>query len=67
LHSEGTAAAAEYITSKQYLAQFNPRLVEAGGGKAPKYYQALLKVGVDNGIPTTIALVSIHELRNFSQ
>ncbi|MEP7341870.1 MAG: hypothetical protein ABI977_29320 [Acidobacteriota bacterium] len=67
LHSEGTAAAAEYITSKQYLSQFNPRLVEAGGGKAPKYYQALLKVGVDNGIPTTISLVSIHELRNFSQ
>jgi hypothetical protein len=67
LHSEGTAAAAEYITSKQYLSQFNPRLAEAGGGKAPRYYQALLKVGVDNGIPTTISLVSIHELRNFSQ
>jgi hypothetical protein len=28
----------------------------------PKYYQALLKVAVDNGMPTTISLVSVHEL-----
>ncbi|MEO6727032.1 MAG: hypothetical protein ABIU20_02265 [Blastocatellia bacterium] len=67
LHSEGTAAAAEYITSKQYLTEFNQRLMQAGGSQPLKYYQALLKVGVDNGIPTTIALVSIHEVRNFSQ
>jgi len=67
LHSEGTAAAAEYVTSKQYLTEFNQRLTQAGGGQPPKYYQALLKVGVDNGIPTTITLVSIHELRNVSQ
>ncbi len=67
LHSEGTAAAAEYVTSKQYLTEFNQRLTQAGGGQPLKYYQALLKVGVDNGIPTTIALISIHELRNFSQ
>jgi len=67
LHSEGTAAAAEYITSKQSLTEFNQRLTQAGGGKPPQYYQALLKVGVDNGIPTTITLAAIHELRNFSQ
>ena len=68
LHSEGTAAAAEYVTSKQYLTQFNQHLAQAGaGGKPPKHYQALLKVGVDNGIPTTISLVSIHELRNAAQ
>lgn len=65
LHSEGTAAAAEYVTSKQYLTQFNQRLAQAGaGGNPPRYYQAILKVGVDNGIPTTITLVSIHEIRN---
>lgn len=64
LHSEGTAAAAEYVTSKQYLTEFNQRLTQAGGSKPLQYYQALLKVGVDNGIPTTITLVSIHELRN---
>ncbi len=64
LHSEGTAAAAEFITAQQYLTQFNQRLAEAGtGGKAPKYFQALLKVGVDNGIPTFINLVAVRELR----
>lgn len=63
LHSEGTAAAAEYITSKQYLMEFNRRLIQAGGGKPLQYYQALLKVSVDDGIPTTISLVAVHELR----
>ena len=58
-HSEGTAAAAEYVTGKHYLNEFKRQLTQAG---APKYYQALLKVGVENGIPTTISLVSIHEL-----
>jgi len=65
LHSEGTAAAAEFVTSKQYLAQFNQRLVQAGSnGKLPKHFQALLKVSVENGIPTFITLVALHELRN---
>jgi hypothetical protein len=64
LHSEGTAAAAEFITGKQYLPQFNQRLAQAGtGGKTPKFFQALLKVGVENGIPTYINLVTIHELQ----
>jgi hypothetical protein len=63
-HSEGTAAAAEYVTSKHYLNEFNRQLMQSGTGSKPlKYYQALLKVGVENGIPTTISLVSIHELR----
>lgn len=68
LHSEGTAAAAEYVTSKRYLTQFNQQLAQTGaGGESPKHYQALLKVSVDNGIPTTISLVSIHKLQNPSQ
>ncbi len=65
LHSEGTAAAAEFVTSRQYLTQLKQRLAQAGtNGKPPRYYQALLKVGVENGIPTFITLVSVHELRN---
>jgi hypothetical protein len=64
LHSEGTAAAAEYITGKHYLNELNQRLLQMGaGGGRPKHYQALLKVGVENGIPTTISLLSVHELR----
>jgi hypothetical protein len=63
-HSEGTAAAAEYVTGKHYLNELNRRLIHIGAdSKPPRYYQALLKVGVENGIPTTITLVSVHELR----
>ncbi len=62
LHSEGTAAAAEYLTGKQYLTELNQRLTKAGGGNIPKHYQALLKVSVENGISTFITLVTIHEL-----
>jgi hypothetical protein len=29
----------------------------------PKYYQVLLKVAVENGIPTTVSVLAIHSLR----
>ena len=32
-------------------------------GNAPRYFQALLKVSVENGIPTTISILALHELR----
>lgn len=67
-HSAGTQAAAEYVTSKNYLTEFTERLRQVGAADGtPKYYQALLKVGVENGIPTTISLVTIHELRPSSR
>ncbi|MCI0491172.1 MAG: hypothetical protein L0229_31670 [Blastocatellia bacterium] len=63
IHSEGTEAAAEYATSSDYLKTLNDRLQQmAGPSGPPRYYQALLKVAVDNGIPTTISLLSVHEL-----
>jgi hypothetical protein len=62
--SPGTEAAAEYVTNKTYVDQLNQRLQALGtDGEMPRYFQALLKVGVENGIPTTITLISIHELR----
>ncbi|MBO0798075.1 MAG: hypothetical protein J2P31_04560, partial [Blastocatellia bacterium] len=65
LHSEGTAAAAEYVTTKHYLDELNQKLgTVSGEAGAPRYYQVLLKAGVDNGIPTTITLVSLRELHN---
>ncbi len=64
IHSEGTEAAAEYITSADYLKNINERLRQiADSSGPPKYYQALLRVAVDNGIPTTISLLTVHELR----
>jgi hypothetical protein len=63
IHSEGTEAAAEYVTNKTYLNDLNQRLRQAGGDQSLKYYQVLLKVGVENSIPTTVSVVTIHELR----
>ena len=63
IHSEGTEAAAEYVTNPDYLKNLSDRLRQASDNSStPKYYQALLKVAVDNGMPTTISLISIHEL-----
>jgi len=65
VHSEGTEAAAEFVTSKNYLNDLNQRLRTGGadGGTPIRYYQALLRVGVENSIPTTISVVTVHELR----
>jgi hypothetical protein len=62
--SEGTQAAAEYVTRKEYLGALNQRLQNLSGeGGPPKYYQVLLKVNVDNGIPTTVSILAIHTLK----
>jgi hypothetical protein len=61
VYSQGTEAASEYVTNKDYLDQLNQRLQQAES--APRYFQALLKVSVENGIPTTISILALHELR----
>jgi hypothetical protein len=62
--SEGTEAAAEFVTTRNHVATLGQRLRQhAGpGGRPPKYYQALLKVEVENGTPTTITLLSLRAL-----
>ncbi len=63
IHSEGTQGAAEYVTSADYLDTLNQRLHALGtSGDPPKNYQILLKVAVDNGIPTTITPLAFHPL-----
>ncbi|MGA9769034.1 MAG: hypothetical protein WBV94_08335 [Blastocatellia bacterium] len=59
VYNQGTEAAAEYVTNKNYLDQLNQRLQQSG---APRYFQALIKVGVEDGIPTTISILALHEL-----
>lgn len=62
--SEGTQAAAEYVTRKEHLNLLNQRLQQLSSGEEPpKYYQVLLKVNVDNGIPTTVSVLALHELK----
>ncbi|HEY0080759.1 MAG TPA: hypothetical protein VGB73_19310 [Pyrinomonadaceae bacterium] len=64
IYSEGTEAAAEFVTTKNHLTTLAQRLRQLGGaGAPPRYYQALLKVGVENGTPTTITLLALHPLR----
>ena len=62
IYSEGTEAAAEFITTRGHLAVLAQALRQAGGAASPKYYQALLKVGVENGTPTTITLVALRPI-----
>jgi PKD repeat protein len=63
IKSEGTQAAAEYVTNKEYLNILNQRLQQLFGQSGlPKYYQVLLKVDVDNGIPITASILTIHRL-----
>ena len=63
IFSEGTEAAAEFLTTRNHLTVLGQRLRQLGGQNAPpKYYQALLKVQVENGTPTTITLLSLRAL-----
>jgi hypothetical protein len=62
-HSEGTEAAAEYLTSEDHLARLNQRLLSLRR-PSPRFFQVLLKVKVDNGIPTIISIVTVHELHS---
>ena len=64
VYSQGTEAAAEYVTNESYLNQLNQQLRQAGeSGNSPRYFQVLLKVRVENGIPTTISILALHKLR----
>ena len=60
--SEGTQAAVEYLTDEHYLAELNQEVLRTIG-LFPKYFQVLLRVTVDNGIPTNISVVRVRELR----
>lgn len=64
IYSEGTEAAGEFVTNRTHLAELTQRLRQTmENNDVPKYYQALLKVGVENGTPTTISILAIHESR----
>ena len=63
IFSEGTEAAAEFVTTRHHLSVLGQRLRQLGGPAGPpRYYQALLKVEVQNGTPTTITLLALRAL-----
>jgi hypothetical protein len=57
IYSQGTEAAVEFITGRDHLNQIDQRLENLSD-----HFQALLKVGVENGIPTTITILALHKL-----
>lgn len=60
--SEGTQAAVEYLTDENYLIDLNQKFHRTIGA-FPKYFHVLLKISVDNGIPTDISVIRVRELR----
>ncbi len=64
IYSEGTEAAAEFATDSNHLSDLKERLARLGGPEGPpKYYQALLKVRVENSFPTKVSIVTVRELQ----
>jgi hypothetical protein len=65
IYSEGTEAAADFVTNASYLNELNQRLRQLRGQSTPppRYYQALLKVRVENSFPTKVSLLTVHELQ----
>jgi hypothetical protein len=65
IYSEGTEAAADFVTNASYLNELNQRLRQLREQSAPpKYYQALLKVRVENSFPTKVSLLTVRELQS---
>jgi hypothetical protein len=63
IYSEGTQAAVEYVTDKTHLVELNKKLLELAGSRAkPRFFQALLKVRVENSFPTQVTLLTVREL-----
>ena len=64
IYSEGTEAAAEFVTATEHLNELNQRLRQTGEHSGtPRYYQALLKVRVENSFPTKASLLTVRELK----
>jgi hypothetical protein len=65
IYSEGTEAAADFVTNASYLNELNQRLRQLRAQSTPpRYYQALLKVRVENSFPTKVSLLTVRELQS---
>lgn len=58
----GTQAAAEYMAGPRYLRQMVERLAPGPLASLPPYYQVLLRVKVNGGVPVEIHYVTHHVL-----
>lgn len=65
INTFGTQAAVEYVTKPEYIRDLIARLNVAPAGDAPQlpdYYQLLLRVKVNGGVPIQISYVTHHVL-----
>jgi hypothetical protein len=68
LYSEGTQAAAEFVTTNHSLQELHQHLQQvAGKAGGPRYYQAMLRVRVENAFPTKATLIAFRELKALNQ
>ncbi|MEW6125415.1 MAG: hypothetical protein AB1757_00005 [Acidobacteriota bacterium] len=61
----GTQAAAEYVSNPEYIKELIARLNTSGDSNNPKlpaYYQVLIKVKVNGGVPVQLTYVTHHTL-----
>jgi len=60
----GTQAAAEYVTRPEYIKEMISRLNTSSvdSPRLPSYYQVLIKVKVNGGVPVQISYVTHHAL-----
>jgi hypothetical protein len=60
LYTQGTEAAAEYVTNAERLAELRKRLVAASSDKKtpPPFFEALISVPVENYVPGAASLVA---------
>jgi len=61
----GTQAAAEYVTKPEYIKDLIAHLATSsaeGPPRLPSYFQILIKVKVNGGVPVQISYVTHHEL-----
>jgi hypothetical protein len=61
LYTQGTEAAAEYVTNAERLAELRKALVAASADKktAPPFFEALISVPVENYVPGGASLVAV--------
>ena len=64
LYTQGTQAAAEYVTNPDRLAELHRALVAASPDKktAPSFFEALISVPVENDVPGDASLVGVRTL-----
>lgn len=60
IRSEGTQAAAEFVTDPRYAEQLHQKLQS----NSSQFFQALVRVEVKKWQPATLSLVSVHPLQN---